>query len=95
MGKVTFKELHDNLWLIEFSNAEDKSRVMEGRPWSFDRQILVLDDYDGKTPPAQMTFDSFIFLVQIHEMPVMCMTKAVGSKIGESIGALEVEGDGV
>jgi hypothetical protein len=38
-----FKELQDNLWLFEFEEEEDKRRVMVGRPWSFDRQILVFE----------------------------------------------------
>lgn len=98
VGRVTFRELHDNLWLFEFSDGEDKNRVMEGRPWSFDRQILALQDFDGKTPPAHMTFNSSVFWVQIHDMPLVCMTKSVGTKIGASMGAVEeveVEEDGI
>jgi hypothetical protein len=29
---VAFKEIQDNLWLLEFSNRADKRRVLEGRP---------------------------------------------------------------
>jgi hypothetical protein len=36
-GGVKFKELHDNLWLFEFSDRMDKKRIMDGKPWSFDR----------------------------------------------------------
>jgi hypothetical protein len=32
--------------------VEDKKRVLDGRPWSFDRQILVLYDFDATVPPA-------------------------------------------
>ena len=28
VGHVVFKELHDNLWLLEFSDGEDKRRVL-------------------------------------------------------------------
>jgi hypothetical protein len=31
-GEVVFKELYDNIWLLEFSIASDKKRVQEGRP---------------------------------------------------------------
>lgn len=41
-GQVTFQEVQENLWIFEFSNLYDKRRVMEGRPWLFDRYILVL-----------------------------------------------------
>jgi hypothetical protein len=50
VGHVIFKELHDNLWLFEFSDGEDRRRVLKGRPWSFDRHVIVLKEFDGKTP---------------------------------------------
>ena len=56
VGSVTFQEVQDNVWVFEFEDVDDKKRVMEGRPWSFDRQIIVLNDLDGSVPPAQMMF---------------------------------------
>lgn len=88
-GRVSFKELQDNLWIFEFSDVETKLRVLEERPWSFDRQILVLHDFDGFTLPFQMEFTHSSWWIQVHDMPLLCMTKAVGSKIGESMGSLE------
>ena len=70
---------------------------MDGRPWSFDHQLLVLQEFDGKTHPSQMVFTQSIFWVQIHDMPLVCMNRMVGTRIGESIGAVEdidVEDDG-
>ena len=49
---MKFKELKDNIWLFEFSDDGDKIRVLDGRLWSFDRQILVLNKFDGSTPPS-------------------------------------------
>ncbi|XP_059457118.1 uncharacterized protein LOC132186993 [Corylus avellana] len=97
MGSVVFKEMQDNVWLFEFVDLDDKKRVMEGRPWSFDRQILVLNDFDGSIPPAQMQFTHSPFWIQVHDMPLLCINKGVGTKIGESLGTLEdidVAGDG-
>jgi hypothetical protein len=42
LADLAFKELYDNLWLLEFSNKADKRCIMEDRPWLFDRSILVL-----------------------------------------------------
>lgn len=89
VGRVVFKELQENLWLFEFSDGEDKRRVMEGRPWSFDRHMMVLNEFDGKPSPPQMKFDQSPIRIQVHDMPLLCMTKAVGVKIGESLGVLE------
>jgi hypothetical protein len=86
---VIFKELDDNIWLFEFEEVDDMRRVLEGRPWSFYRQILVLNEFDGNTPPTQMAFKQSPFWVQVHDMPLLCMTKGIGVKIGESMGWLE------
>jgi hypothetical protein len=97
VGSVMFKEVQDNIWLFEFTDKDDKERVLEGRPWSFDRHILVLNDFDGSIPPSQMEFTHSPFWVQVHDMPLLCMNKAVGMRIGESMGEVEdvdVSGDG-
>jgi hypothetical protein len=85
------------LWLFEFSDALDKNWIMEGRPWSYDRRILVLNDFDGWTPPSQLDFSHSPIWVQVHDMPLLCMNKAMGTKIGDSLGKLldvDVAGDG-
>jgi hypothetical protein len=98
VGRVIFKEVQDNMWIFEFTEREDKKRVMAGRPWSYDRQIIVLNDFDGRVPPSQMDFTTSPFWIQVHDMPLLCMTKGVGTKIGNSLGELhevDVAGDGV
>jgi hypothetical protein len=94
---VRFKELDDNIWLFEFEEVDDMRRVLDGRPWSFDRQLIVLTEFDGKTPPAQMAFKHSLFWVQVHDLPLLCMTKRIAVKIGESLGKLtevDLAGDG-
>jgi hypothetical protein len=50
VGTVVFKDLQDNLGLFEFTEEDDKHRILAERPWSFDRQILVLNEFDGQCP---------------------------------------------
>jgi hypothetical protein len=97
-GGVKFKDLKDNIWLFEFTDQVDKKRVMEGRPWSFDRQIIVLNEFDGSIPPSQLEFNHSPIWIQVHDMPLICMNKSVGTKIGNSLGELvdiDVAGDGM
>jgi hypothetical protein len=81
-----FKELDDNIWLFEFEDGDDMRRVLEGRPWSYDRQMLVITEFDGTVTASQIGFSHSPFWVQIHDMPLLCMTKGIGMKIGESMG---------
>jgi hypothetical protein len=97
VGQVVFKELQDNCWLFEFSGESDRQRVMAGRPWSYDRVALVLIDFDGQTALSQMDFMHTPIWVQVHDMPLLCMNRSVGVKIGASLGTVEdvdVAGDG-
>ena len=52
VGGVVFKELQDNHWLFEFTKESDKQRILAGRPWSFDWQIVVINEFDRRTPPS-------------------------------------------
>jgi hypothetical protein len=95
---VQFKENHENLWLLEFGNESDKRRIKEGRPWLFDRCVLVLKEVEESILPSQMDFSKALFWVQVHDMPLTCMNREIGYRIGESLGAVEevdVTGDGV
>jgi hypothetical protein len=88
-GRVFFKEIQDNLWLFEFEDDRDRKRVLEGRPWCYERTLLILNEFDEKTPPSQMEFKSTPIWVQIHDMPLGCMNRGIGQKIGGLLGEVE------
>jgi hypothetical protein len=84
--------------LFEFEDESDMRRVLKGRPWLFDRQIMVLNEFDGSIPISQMQFTHSPFWVQVHEMPLLLMTKGIGEKIRMSLGRLvdvDVARDGI
>jgi hypothetical protein len=61
LASVNFKELYDNLWLLEFANESNKRRVQNGRPWLFDCCVLVLKELVESIPPLQMDFLNALF----------------------------------
>jgi hypothetical protein len=93
-GNVTFKNLGTNLFLIEFQYEWDKIRIMEGRPWTFDRDLVSLAEFDGITPVEELEFEKAAFWVRMYKLPLACMSKAIGYRIGATVGeVLEVEVD--
>jgi hypothetical protein len=93
-GRVSFKTLGPNLFLIDFEHEWDKSRIMEGRPWTFDGHLVSLLDFDGITPPSQLNFEKAAFWIRMYELPLACMGKEVGQQIGATVGEVEeVEAD--
>jgi hypothetical protein len=89
VGNVFFKEIQENLWLFEFFEDSDKRRALEGRPWSYDRTLLILNELDGQTSPFQMDFSLTPIWMQIQDMPLDCTSRGVGFKIGSSLGKAE------
>jgi hypothetical protein len=62
---------------------------MEGRPWLFDGNLVSLAEFDGITPPSKMNFDKESFWMRRYNLPLACMSKEVGHKIGSSVGEVE------
>ncbi|XP_041025493.1 uncharacterized protein LOC121265896 [Juglans microcarpa x Juglans regia] len=97
-GWIRFKEIGENQVLLEFQKEQDKGIVIAGRPWSFDRMLACLEEFDGCTPLKEIPFAFEVFWVQVHDLSLACMTKDVGVQIGERIGTMldvEVDGSGV
>jgi hypothetical protein len=88
-GKLMINEVQESLWLFEFEEDGDKRKVMAGRPWSYDRTLLILNEFDGRLAPSQMEFSCSPIWVQIHNMPLGCMNRAMGAQIGQTIGEVE------
>jgi hypothetical protein len=85
----TFTVLGDNLFLVEFTDENDKISVLEGRPWVFEGNLFAVEDYDGLTTPSDISFDKAAFWVRMIGLPLACMNLTVGHQIGSSMGKVE------
>ena len=63
-----------NIQLISFELEVDAEKVLQGEPWASDRQLVVLQRYDGSCPVQDLSFDRTSFWVQIHNLPFSLMT---------------------
>jgi hypothetical protein len=60
-GIVKFSMLGENKFVVDFESSGDKARVMAGRPWLFDGNLVSLADFDGLRPPSAWCFDQESF----------------------------------
>jgi hypothetical protein len=88
-GSISFRVIGENLFIVEFEHAWEKDRVMGGRPWLFDGNLVSLAEFDGTTPPSKMNFDKESFWMRMYNLLLACMSKEVGHKIGSSVGEVE------
>ncbi|XP_042950274.1 uncharacterized protein LOC122282385 [Carya illinoinensis] len=85
-GCVRFKDLNDQCFLIEFQKVQDKEKVLSGRPWCFDRNLLTLQEVDAKTSINATQFRFEPFWVQCHNLPLAAVNEDIGEKLGNCIG---------
>jgi hypothetical protein len=89
VGSVSFQVIDGNKFIAEFEEEGDKKRILEGRPWIFDGKLVVLEQFDGLTPPVAMQIEHASFWVRMYNLPLPCMSKETGKKIGSSVGVVE------
>jgi hypothetical protein len=82
----TFTVLGDNLFLVEFADESYKISVLEGRPWVFEGNLFVVEDYDRLTTPSDFQFDKAAFWVWMSNLPLACMNLTMGHQIGLLMG---------
>ncbi|XP_030443877.1 uncharacterized protein LOC115666256 [Syzygium oleosum] len=86
---VVVDQPQQGLFTFTFRSESDKKRVLEGSPWSFSSNLLILVQLNPKIPIHRRVFTHCAFWVQVHGMPVARITKnslqEVASKIGKVI----------
>ena len=60
-GNLSFKVLGENLFLIEFTDPMDKEHVLEGRLWVLEGSLFLVEDFDGRAHPSELSFDKAAF----------------------------------
>ncbi|KAL5864153.1 hypothetical protein ACOSQ3_001667 [Xanthoceras sorbifolium] len=80
------ENVKENVFVFQFQNQADKRRVLMGGPWSFDKCLIVLEEPRGDGKFLEMGFNNVQFWVQLHNVPLVCMTKEIGWALGNKIG---------
>lgn len=89
MKKVSFKDLGSRLILVEFEYCIEKDRVKRERPWSFDKHLVLLKDFEGEFLINNITITKAAFWIRLYDLPLYAMNEHVARLIGDSIGSVE------
>jgi hypothetical protein len=89
VGSVSFQVISGNKFIADFEEEGDKKRILEGRPWIFDGNLVALKEFDWLTPPVAMQFEHASFWVPMYNLPLACLSKDTGKKTGSSVGIVE------
>ncbi|KAI8016633.1 Uncharacterized protein LOK49_LG05G03299 [Camellia lanceoleosa] len=83
---VKFSVVGENLFLLQFDHLVDKTKVLTNGPWSFDKHLLLLDNFDGSLQPSEVLLTYADFWIHAYDLPLVCMTREVGLLIGRHLG---------
>ena len=78
--------LDSNLFIFKFASLKDKQRVIDGSPWSFNKNLIVFKDYNGDLRGSDYKFDMAHFWVCVYGFPLKMLTKQCASSISSKLG---------
>lgn len=85
---VKFFKLGDNIVLAQF-DKHDKEHVFRNGPWSFDQNLVLLQECNGNFQSSKIFMTLASFWIQLYDLPLKGMTGRILRMIGESIGEIE------
>ena len=83
---VQISEIEEELFLVEFSDPKDKMKIQEMCPWSFEKNLVLLQEFSGELVPKEVDLKWSPFWVQISNLPLKSRTSETGMEIGSKIG---------
>ena len=83
---VQISKIDGDLFLVEFGDGRDKKRVIEMCPWSYEKQLVLIQDFKGELTPKEIDIRWAPFWIQIYNLPLKCRTKETEWAIGSSLG---------
>ena len=72
---VQINEIGEELFLAEFGDGRDKKRIMDMSPWTYEKQLILLKEFEGEQVPKDIQLWQSPFWVQIHNLPLHYRTR--------------------
>nr|POF01908.1 hypothetical protein CFP56_41925 [Quercus suber] len=84
--------IEEEMFLVEFDDKRDKRRVIEMSPWHYEKQLILLQEFDRDQDTKDIVFRCSPFWVQIYNLPLKHRTRETGMAIEVSLGeVMEVD----
>jgi 14-3-3 protein epsilon len=83
---VTIKEAPDGKFLFHFAHPIDMETVLNGGPWTFDNNMLILEQVQLGMQIERIPLFHVNMWVQVHNLPMGLMKETVGTKLANYIG---------
>jgi len=82
------REVGENLYIFQFFAQEDKSRVLQGDPWIFDKQLILLAEVEESIAPSEVQFIHVDFWVRGYDILFGHKSKETARALAAHFGGL-------
>ncbi|XP_057457142.1 uncharacterized protein LOC130748067 [Lotus japonicus] len=72
------------IFTFKFTSPKDRDLVLKSGPWCFERHLLALNTYDGKSDPRSVELSMVPFWIQVQGLPVAGRTESIARSIGNA-----------
>lgn len=83
-----FIDISPNIFIIKFENQVDMYQVMQRHLWQFETILFFLKPFDGYTPHFKMIFNTKVFWIHMHDLPISFMNETMAKQIGKTVGVV-------
>ncbi|KAL0409826.1 UNVERIFIED_CONTAM: hypothetical protein Slati_3572300 [Sesamum latifolium] len=83
---MVVRRISEDRFCLQFNHKLDMQRVMEGRPWIFDKNLLILEPVIDDISPTDICLDWSPFTVYVHDSPLSLQNRNTVELIGNKIG---------
>jgi hypothetical protein len=95
---IRIKEMGNNVFLFTFLQTSGKSKALDEGPWMFNKELLVIQDFDPNKALEDYEFNQMPIWIRIFKLPLGKMNWATGEQLGDVIGEymeVDVDEDGL
>ncbi|CAH9067016.1 unnamed protein product [Cuscuta europaea] len=83
---ISIKEVGEKRYVFSFYHRVDMNRVLDGGPWQFERNLLLLKEVKLDDIPHKIVLNEADFWIQIHNVPYSVVNLGTARRVGNFIG---------
>ena len=94
---ISCREIGTNTFIFSFHQESGKRKALEDGPWMFEKDLVVVEDYDPGKRPEDYEFNEIPIWVRVFSLPLDMMNEESAEEIGNIIGEfvdVDAEADG-
>ncbi|KAK4424848.1 hypothetical protein Salat_1678400 [Sesamum alatum] len=88
---VNVRRVADNRFCFVFNHVVDLRRTLALRSWTFDRNLLILQELSPGADPESVLLDWCPFFIRVHGIPYRYRSTAIARLTGAKLGVWEDE----